>query len=291
MRVQGVMKIADLPGRLRSRKRLAHPLDLLRIHVIAVQRKELGIPFPEAVVPLSAHVERLVKTFAGEIVIAERGVELHAGVQQSGIRILEFSFEIRGRLAAVEIVAEHDHEVEWKFFVASRHLIGDIILGFLAGSIVADDREPNRSPFLGKLDFRGGRREQARQQEQYAEPHKDYRIASGMKSTIRFASRSRRIRSRPATRYSSSGGSFGRLSSRDGGVDCSGNPGGYTALTRMSGGRAGSPRCRLSRILAPPGPSSVAASSRRNSAAISALKISPWRASGRAFRMASARLR
>src|SRR5690348_10473144 len=47
-------------------------------------------------------------------------------------------------------------------------------------------------------------------------------MALGKKSTTRFAFTSRSTKCRPTTRYSSSGGSLGKLSRRVGGVVCKG---------------------------------------------------------------------
>src|SRR3990172_6204211 len=57
VRVQSVMKKADLPGRVRALEVLLDPSQLRRVHVSAVEREEPYVPFFEIVIPLSEHVK------------------------------------------------------------------------------------------------------------------------------------------------------------------------------------------------------------------------------------------
>src|ERR1041385_1567059 len=112
--IERMMKETDLPRSLRAFQVLIKPVELLGIHVIAVQRKESNIALAKRIVSLSAHIERLVETFiVGIVVIAQRSEEFYAGVKHRLIRLLELLYKILRRVAAVDVVAKHDDEVEF----------------------------------------------------------------------------------------------------------------------------------------------------------------------------------
>jgi hypothetical protein len=75
--------------------------------------------------------------------IAERCVEGDAGLEERGVRPLEFIDVVLRLLASIHVVAEHDHELERESRAGGRHLLRDIELRPIAGAVVADD---------GKLD-------------------------------------------------------------------------------------------------------------------------------------------
>src|SRR5688572_1570278 len=105
----------DLPVRSACRKLLLQPLNLLRIHVIAVERKEADTRrerWLERVVPLAVHVEQLVHTLIRIVVVAQGRVELDPGVEQRLVRPLELPGVVGGPLAAVQVVAEQNAEIE-----------------------------------------------------------------------------------------------------------------------------------------------------------------------------------
>ena len=55
------------------------------------------------------------------VVIAERGVELHAGVEQRLVRDLELVREVLRPLRAVDVVADGDDELEREALMHPRH--------------------------------------------------------------------------------------------------------------------------------------------------------------------------
>src|SRR5438552_11467836 len=107
-----MVKKADLPGGAGTRKLLSYPAQLLVIHVIAVECKKLRIAALEAVVALSIHVERFVKALVRIVVVAQRRIEFDSRVKQRLVRILELPPEVRGAFASVDIVSQHEDEIE-----------------------------------------------------------------------------------------------------------------------------------------------------------------------------------
>ena len=78
VRVERVMEVADLPVLARVAQRAVEPFELPPIHQRAVEREEADVVARVGVVALAVHVVRLVGHLLGPIVIAERGLELHA---------------------------------------------------------------------------------------------------------------------------------------------------------------------------------------------------------------------
>ncbi len=137
---------ADLPVRVAGGQLLLQPRDLRLVHVVAVEREETDAPLGrlERVVPLAVHVERLVEALVRVVVVPERGIELHAGVEQGLVRPFEFIGEIAWRLAAIQVVAEHQAEFEREPGACLGEPLRDPQLSASPGATVADDRETDR---------------------------------------------------------------------------------------------------------------------------------------------------
>src|SRR4051812_34036872 len=158
-----MMKEADLPVGLGVLELPGDPIELLAVHIITVQRKEFRLADFEAVVTLSSHVERLVEALIRTVVIAKGSVELHAGIEKRLVRILEFGFEVGGRVAAIDVIAEHEDEVKGELIAVTQHMAGDLVLSRRAGSTVAYDGEAN-GPGLERQVEIGGRNGGGRKQ-------------------------------------------------------------------------------------------------------------------------------
>ena len=87
--------------------------------------------------------------------VAEAGVELDTGVEQRLVRPLELLQEVFGPLAAVHVVAQHDHEIKRKLLVPGVHLAGNVVLRPVAGAVVAHGREFHRTRPIGKRQLLG----------------------------------------------------------------------------------------------------------------------------------------
>jgi len=61
-------------------------------------------------------------------VIAEGRVEGHLCIEQGLIGLLEFVDEVLRPLTAVDVVPEHDHELEWKRLSCLCELGADLVL-------------------------------------------------------------------------------------------------------------------------------------------------------------------
>src|SRR5436190_4318374 len=112
-----MVEVSDFPSATRSLELALKPVQLLLVHVVAVEREKPYIFLRlKRVVVLAAHVEFLIGNLAGGIVmISERGIKLHAGVEQRLIRLLELLVEILRSFAAIEVVPHHHDEREWVF--------------------------------------------------------------------------------------------------------------------------------------------------------------------------------
>src|SRR5207244_8708917 len=97
--------------------------------------------FLEGVVALSTHVEEFVQAFIRIIVIPKRGVELYPGIEQRFVRQFELTDEILGAVPAVDVVTQHDHEIESNKFAVCFHLLSNLILGAAARPAVSYDRK------------------------------------------------------------------------------------------------------------------------------------------------------
>jgi hypothetical protein len=83
-------------------------------------------------------------------VIAERCVELHSGVEQGFVGLLKFSDEVVRMITAVNVVAEHEHEVEVRDLAKGLELLSDLILRAIPSTAVANHREANGLRFEWK---------------------------------------------------------------------------------------------------------------------------------------------
>src|SRR5688572_22231145 len=144
------MEEHDLPSRAARRQLLVEPVELCLVDVVAVEREETdAILRLETIEALAVHVERLVVPLQGGVVmVAERGIELYAGIEQWFIRDLKLLLEVARVLAAIEVVAQHDSEVEGIACAPRRQLIGDGELVPIAGACVADHGELDRARFV-----------------------------------------------------------------------------------------------------------------------------------------------
>ena len=69
--MQRVMKKTDLPGGVSALEVFVHPGQFLRIHVVAIEREELGVPLLESIIALPGHVEWFVETLVGIVVVTQ----------------------------------------------------------------------------------------------------------------------------------------------------------------------------------------------------------------------------
>ena len=76
--------------------------------------------------------------------IPEARLKLDPRGKQRGVRLLELLDEVIRRLAAIHVVAEHDDEVEGESRAGGDHLPADIVLGLIAGTVVAHRDELQR---------------------------------------------------------------------------------------------------------------------------------------------------
>ena len=83
--------------------------------------------------------------------IAQRRVETDAGLEQRSIRPFELVDEIIRVLPTVEVVAEHDHELERKRRAGRSHLLADVELRLRAAAVVADDGKLQRVGLSGRI--------------------------------------------------------------------------------------------------------------------------------------------
>ena len=88
-----MVEVRDLPRLGGALQLLRGPFDLLRLGIGAVERNEPDVLLRrlERIVELALHVEELVVPLLTRIVIAERPVELHAGVEERLVRALRTS--------------------------------------------------------------------------------------------------------------------------------------------------------------------------------------------------------
>ena len=76
--------------------------------------------------------------------VAERCVELHTRVQQGFIREFELAREILRPITSVNVISEHDHEIETDSLPVCLHLPGDLILFVVPGPTVSNYSKANR---------------------------------------------------------------------------------------------------------------------------------------------------
>jgi len=141
-----MMEKRDLPGIGGAFELLLDPLDLLRNRVAAFQREEPHIALRglERVVTLRLHVEVALKALLDGIVIAERGIELHARVDQRLVRHFELVPEVLRALRPVDVVTEENRHLERKAGMQRCHLCGQLELLRFTGTGVAKRQELQR---------------------------------------------------------------------------------------------------------------------------------------------------
>src|SRR5262245_57141935 len=156
------MEEGDLPGFLGVLQLIRDPLNLFRLGVCAVQCDEPHILFGgfEGVVELTVHVEQFVEPLFPGVVIAERGIELHAGIEQRLIRRFKFLLEVLRPLRTVDVVSDEDDELVFEPGQHFGHLLRKLILHAVARTEIAEDRELQRSLPIRQWDDlgRSGRR-------------------------------------------------------------------------------------------------------------------------------------
>ena len=96
--------------------------------------------------------------------IAQRGIELDIGVQERLVGQLNFFLIILRPFSPIQVVPEHQNELEGIFLVEPRYLPSHLVLRSFARTGVAEDREAERTFLEGKPWLLG--RQQTRQQEQ-----------------------------------------------------------------------------------------------------------------------------
>ena len=75
--------------------------------------------------------------------VAERGVELHPGIQQRLVRLFETSGKVFRLVPAINVVSQHDYETESDNLAVSLHFLGHHELWHLAGPGISDHRKTN----------------------------------------------------------------------------------------------------------------------------------------------------
>src|SRR6185369_11212120 len=113
-RIKRMVKETDLPFAAGSLQFLFQPVELLLVHVIAVESKEANtILRLKRVVTLPAHVEWLVADLPVRNVVVPQGcVKFHAGRQKRLVGFFKLVLEIPGGFPSIHVVAEHDHELK-----------------------------------------------------------------------------------------------------------------------------------------------------------------------------------
>lgn len=77
----------------------------------------------------------------------------HSATEQWSVRLREFLNEISRLLAAVHVVAKHDHHVERKDPVEIDHAGAYVVFGLIAGAVVADHGKLERIRLDGKREL------------------------------------------------------------------------------------------------------------------------------------------
>ena len=85
--------------------------------------------------------------------VAERRVELHSGIEQRLVWAFELGDEVGGALATVQVVAEHDGEVERELLPRLHHLLGHLVLLVFACAVVAHGHEFHRVGLVRQGDM------------------------------------------------------------------------------------------------------------------------------------------
>ena len=109
-----MMEEGYLPFGSIFRQLAGQPVNLLLVHVVAVECVESNVALREAVILLAVHVEVFVEALSRLVMISQRRIKLHLLIQQRSIDILKFVLVVGRLFAAIEIVAQHKHKLEWK---------------------------------------------------------------------------------------------------------------------------------------------------------------------------------
>src|SRR5262245_33639981 len=164
----------NLPAGLRRAQTFVQPLQLFRSHLVRIEREEFeqdlfvfSRAFGEVVVAPAPHIEVRISGLKlqslDDVVIAERGVEFDSGLEQVLVRLLEAGFDQSLLAFLVDVVAEHERELEGRLFAMPDHLAGHGELRLIAGAGVADDGESNDRfgavLVLRRRDYRQGQQE------------------------------------------------------------------------------------------------------------------------------------
>ena len=215
-----MVAIDDAPARPRAGQRLLQPGELLRVLFVLLQshgieyeefhqrRRCLFLcvqPCREAVIPLRPLDVEAVVGFdqispAGftRVVVAERGAEDDATGEQLRIGPVELGLKIfliaAAPVSAVDVVAQHQHQVVGQPLMPRRHLLGDAVLMLAAGAAVADDRKANGRRLLGR---QRGNEEKAEETDKASEATD----ASPLWTRARRAQIHGTMLARPATRF------------------------------------------------------------------------------------------
>src|SRR6185503_123623 len=121
--------------------RTLEPVELLAIHVVRIEDEKLDVALRERIKALTVHVERFVEALVGIVVVAERGVELDAGIEQRLVRHLELLLKVLWSLSAVDVVANHDRKREVEALPVLLESPADLVLRLVAGAGVANHGE------------------------------------------------------------------------------------------------------------------------------------------------------
>ena len=136
-----MMKKTDFPVRSGSGQSLFEPSHLFGIEIGSINGKELYIAFLEGIVSLAIHVEEFVEALIGIVVVAEGRIKLHPRIDQRLIRDLKLFLHIKRALTPVDVVSEHDYEIEREFFVEAQHRLRNFVLRWFPCAIVPDGGE------------------------------------------------------------------------------------------------------------------------------------------------------
>ena len=142
-----MVEVRDFPGLGGALQLLGGPLDLLRLGIGAVERNEPDVLLRrlERVVELALHVEELVVALLTRVVVAERTVELHAGVEERLVRLFELLLEVLRPLTAVDVVPHENDELVLESLADGGHLFREVVLRLRAGAEVSEDGKLQRA--------------------------------------------------------------------------------------------------------------------------------------------------
>ena len=139
-----MMKVANLPCRARVPELLFQPLQLLRVHIITIQSKETAVAFRVGIIFPPVHVEPFVEALVGIVVVPQCGIEFHASVEQRFVRAFELFVKPKRGIRSVNIVSQHEDELEGELLTVPHHLLGHFILFPVTCSIITHDGKANR---------------------------------------------------------------------------------------------------------------------------------------------------